>query len=55
MKVRRIKWTADLRPGVYAKDVILHIIRQLGANGGIGLRLRIRRRRLRSHVAWKSA
>ncbi len=26
----------NLRPGVYAKDVILHIIRLLGANGGIG-------------------
>ena len=26
----------DLRPGVYAKDVILHIIRLLGAKGGIG-------------------
>ena len=37
MKVRRIKVVnGDLRPGVYAKDVILHIIRLLGANGGIG-------------------
>jgi 3-isopropylmalate/(R)-2-methylmalate dehydratase large subunit len=36
MKVRRIEVTGDLRPGVYAKDVILHIIRLLGANGGIG-------------------
>jgi 3-isopropylmalate/(R)-2-methylmalate dehydratase large subunit len=26
-----------LTPGVYAKDVILHIIRQLGVNGGLGL------------------
>jgi 3-isopropylmalate/(R)-2-methylmalate dehydratase large subunit len=25
-----------LKPGVYAKDVILHIIRELGVNGGIG-------------------
>jgi 3-isopropylmalate/(R)-2-methylmalate dehydratase large subunit len=36
MKVRRIEVNGDLRPGVYAKDVILHIIRLLGANGGIG-------------------
>lgn len=36
MKVRRIEVNGKLRPGVYAKDVILHIIRQLGAKGGIG-------------------
>ena len=36
LKVRRIEVNGKLRPGVYAKDVILHIIRQLGANGGIG-------------------
>ncbi|HYF36152.1 MAG TPA: 3-isopropylmalate dehydratase large subunit [Prosthecobacter sp.] len=36
MKVRRINVNGALRPGVYAKDVILHIIRLLGANGGIG-------------------
>ena len=36
LKVRRIEVTGDLRPGVYAKDVILHIIRRLGAKGGIG-------------------
>ncbi len=36
MKVRRIEVNGTLAPGVYAKDVILHIIRQLGANGGIG-------------------
>lgn len=35
-KVRRINVDGQLRPGVYAKDVILHIIRLLGANGGIG-------------------
>jgi 3-isopropylmalate/(R)-2-methylmalate dehydratase large subunit len=35
-KVRRINVNGDLRPGVYAKDVILHIIRLLGAKGGIG-------------------
>ena len=36
LKVRRIEVNGDLRPGVYAKDVILHIIRLLGAKGGIG-------------------
>ena len=36
MKVRRIEVNGHLAPGVYAKDVILHIIRLLGANGGIG-------------------
>jgi 3-isopropylmalate/(R)-2-methylmalate dehydratase large subunit len=35
-KVRRINVDGKLLPGVYAKDVILHIIRQLGVNGGIG-------------------
>jgi 3-isopropylmalate/(R)-2-methylmalate dehydratase large subunit len=36
LKVRRINVTGRLRPGVYAKDVILHIIRTLGVNGGTG-------------------
>jgi 3-isopropylmalate/(R)-2-methylmalate dehydratase large subunit len=36
LKVRRINVTGALRPGVYAKDVILHIIRVLGVNGGTG-------------------
>lgn len=36
LKVRRIEVNGSLRPGVYAKDVILHIIRLLGAKGGIG-------------------
>jgi 3-isopropylmalate/(R)-2-methylmalate dehydratase large subunit len=36
LKVRRIEVTGRLRPGVYAKDVILHIIRTLGVNGGTG-------------------
>jgi len=36
LKIRRIEVTGELRPGVYAKDVILHIIRLLGAKGGIG-------------------
>ncbi len=35
-KVRRINVDGKLKPGVYAKDVILHIIRKLGVNGGIG-------------------
>ncbi len=35
-KVRRINVDGKLTPGVYAKDVILHIIRKLGVNGGIG-------------------
>lgn len=35
-KVRRIEVTGKLRPGVFAKDVILHIIRRLGVNGGVG-------------------
>ncbi len=36
LKVRRINVDGELRPGVYAKDVILHIIKLLGAKGGIG-------------------
>ncbi len=35
-KVRRINVDGELQAGVYAKDVILHIIRTLGVNGGIG-------------------
>ena len=35
-KVRRIQVDGKLSPGVYSKDVILHIIRQLGVNGGLG-------------------
>jgi 3-isopropylmalate/(R)-2-methylmalate dehydratase large subunit len=35
-KVRRINVNGRLGAGVYAKDVILHIIRLLGVNGGIG-------------------
>lgn len=35
-KVRRINVDGVLTPGVYAKDVILHIIRKLGVNGGLG-------------------
>src|SRR6187399_346030 len=36
LRVRRIEVTGKLRPGVYAKDVILHVIRTLGVNGGTG-------------------
>jgi len=36
LKVRRINVNGRLAPGVYAKDVILHIIRVLGVNGGTG-------------------
>jgi 3-isopropylmalate/(R)-2-methylmalate dehydratase large subunit len=35
-KVRRIEVTGKLAGGVYAKDVILTIIRRLGVKGGIG-------------------
>lgn len=35
-KVRRININGQLGKGVYAKDVILSIIRRLGVNGGIG-------------------
>jgi len=35
-KVRRIEVTGKLSPGVYAKDVILAIIRRLGVKGGVG-------------------
>ncbi|MFT4900965.1 MAG: 3-isopropylmalate/(R)-2-methylmalate dehydratase large subunit [Lentimonas sp.] len=36
LNVRRINVEGDLMPGVYAKDVILHIIRLLGTQGGTG-------------------
>ena len=36
MKVRRIEVKGKLRPGSFAKDVILRIIRQLGVKGGVG-------------------
>lgn len=35
-KVRRVEVNGELRPGVYAKDVVLHIIRKLGVKGGVG-------------------
>ncbi len=36
LKVRRIDVNGRLGPGVFAKDVILTIIRRLGVNGGVG-------------------
>jgi 3-isopropylmalate/(R)-2-methylmalate dehydratase large subunit len=36
LKVRKIEVNGSLKPGVYAKDVILHIIRKLGVKGGVG-------------------
>lgn len=35
-RVRRIQVNGELNPGVYAKDVILHIIQKLGVEGGVG-------------------
>ena len=36
LKVRRIEVSGTLAQGVYAKDIILEIIRRLGVNGGVG-------------------
>jgi 3-isopropylmalate/(R)-2-methylmalate dehydratase large subunit len=36
LKVRRIEVTGKLGPGVYAKDIILDVIRRLGVFGGTG-------------------
>jgi 3-isopropylmalate/(R)-2-methylmalate dehydratase large subunit len=36
LKVRKIEVNGTLKPGVYAKDVVLHIIRTLGVKGGVG-------------------
>jgi len=36
LKVRRIQVDGTLRPGVYAKDVVLYIIQKLGVKGGVG-------------------
>jgi 3-isopropylmalate/(R)-2-methylmalate dehydratase large subunit len=36
LKVRLIEVNGKLGPGVYAKDVILHVIGKLGVNGGVG-------------------
>ncbi len=36
LKVRRVEVNGQLKDGVFAKDVILHIIRKLGVKAGIG-------------------
>jgi 3-isopropylmalate/(R)-2-methylmalate dehydratase large subunit len=36
LKVRKVEVNGTLKPGVYPKDVILHIIRKLGVKGGVG-------------------
>jgi len=36
LKVRRVEVNGSLPPGVYAKDVVLHLIRKLGVTGGVG-------------------
>jgi 3-isopropylmalate/(R)-2-methylmalate dehydratase large subunit len=36
LEVRRVEVTGRLRPGVYAKDVVLAIINRLGVEGGVG-------------------
>jgi 3-isopropylmalate/(R)-2-methylmalate dehydratase large subunit len=36
LKVRRVEVNGKLRPGVYAKDVVLYVIHQLGVQGGVG-------------------
>ena len=36
LKVRKVEVNGTLNPGVYAKDVVLHIIRTLGVKGGVG-------------------
>lgn len=36
LKVRKIEVNGTLPPGVYTKDVVLHIIRTLGVKGGVG-------------------
>jgi 3-isopropylmalate/(R)-2-methylmalate dehydratase large subunit len=36
LRVRRVEVNGKLRPGVYAKDVILRILNRLGVKGGVG-------------------
>ena len=36
LKVRKVQIDGNLQTGVFAKDVILHVIRKLGVKGGIG-------------------
>lgn len=35
-KLMRVEFTGHLQPGVYAKDMILHLISLYGASGGVG-------------------
>jgi len=35
-RTMRIRFEGELAPGVYAKDLALHLVGRLGANGGIG-------------------
>ena len=35
-KTMRVNFEGELGPGVYPKDMVLHLIGQIGANGGIG-------------------
>lgn len=35
-KVKKVEVNGQLKPGVYAKDIILYLISKLGVNGGIG-------------------
>ncbi|MEB3361025.1 MAG: 3-isopropylmalate dehydratase large subunit, partial [Synechococcaceae cyanobacterium] len=36
LKVRRVWVEGQLQPGVFAKDLILHVIQRLGVRGGVG-------------------
>ncbi len=36
LKVRLVEINGELGPGVFAKDVALHVIRELGVHGGVG-------------------
>jgi 3-isopropylmalate/(R)-2-methylmalate dehydratase large subunit len=36
LKVRRVEVNGKLKPGVYAKDVVLYLIQKLGVKGGVG-------------------
>jgi 3-isopropylmalate/(R)-2-methylmalate dehydratase large subunit len=55
LKVRRIKVNGRLPPGVYAKDVILHIIRTARRQRRHRLRLRVRAARCSTASRWRSA
>src|SRR4029450_1068853 len=51
LKVRRINVNGRLRAGVYAKDVILTIIRRLGVQGGVGYAYEYGGRRAGEHTS----